>query len=136
MSQTDAVTTDIGEDEMTAEQLALPSSEPRYANTQYGKIRGGTVKNGVQVFLSESHAHICPLGQSGSDEVDVPYAQDVRRWEDPKPLGEGYRYSDKAYIVDGLYCAQPDRDFPQKRMSPVHSSCPWFFCLCGCSYCA
>jgi hypothetical protein len=46
-------TTDIASDDMTAEQLALPSSRARYAKTQYGVVQGGTVRNGTAVFLSE-----------------------------------------------------------------------------------
>lgn len=45
--------TDISPDDMTGEQLAHPSSEPRFASTRFGQIQGGTVKNGSTAFLSE-----------------------------------------------------------------------------------
>lgn len=44
----------IGMDDMTGEQLVLPSSERVRAHTQYGPVVGGRVKNGCQVFLSTS----------------------------------------------------------------------------------
>lgn len=53
MSGTPAFDTDIGPNEMTAEQLALPSSRRVIAQTNHGDIEGGTTKDGVQVFLSE-----------------------------------------------------------------------------------
>jgi hypothetical protein len=42
----------IGSDEMTAEQLALPTSVSCEIDTRYGKVIGGTVRNRVKVFLS------------------------------------------------------------------------------------
>jgi hypothetical protein len=45
--------TSIDADEMTAEQLALPTSERVKASTRFGTITGGRTKNGCQVFLSE-----------------------------------------------------------------------------------
>jgi hypothetical protein len=48
-----ATETDISADDMTGEQLAHPSSEPRYASTQFGEVQGGTVKNGSAAFLSK-----------------------------------------------------------------------------------
>lgn len=42
---------------------------------------------------------------------DVPYALDVQRWEDPAPLSPNYRYEDKAFTKDGMYCAQPGRAY-------------------------
>ncbi|WVQ72669.1 hypothetical protein IAR50_002228 [Cryptococcus sp. DSM 104548] len=87
--------TDIAADEMTGEQLALPSSHTVHATTKHGKITGGTVKNGAQVFLN------------------VPYALDVPRWSNPQPLPQDYTYSDTPFIVDGKYCAQPERTYKQ-----------------------
>ena len=42
----------IDADDMTAEQLALPSSERVTARTRHGAVTGGRVRNGAQVFLS------------------------------------------------------------------------------------
>jgi hypothetical protein len=44
--------TSIDADDMTAEQLALPTSERVKASTRFGTITGGRTKNGCQVFLS------------------------------------------------------------------------------------
>jgi hypothetical protein len=44
---------DISYSDMTAEQLALPSSARVTATTKYGKVVGGRVRNGCQVFLSD-----------------------------------------------------------------------------------
>ena len=44
---------DILHSDMTAEQLALPGSQRVKATTRYGKIVGGRVRNGCQVFLSD-----------------------------------------------------------------------------------
>jgi hypothetical protein len=47
-----------------------------------------------------------------ADSADVPYGRDVARWEDPQPLPRDYKYpADKEYVVDGLYCAQPNRAY-------------------------
>ncbi|OCF41074.1 hypothetical protein I317_05085 [Kwoniella heveanensis CBS 569] len=89
-------TTTISSDDMTGEQLALPSSERIFADTQFGRIQGGRVKNGCQVFLN------------------VPYGLDVPRWTDPQSLPASYKYtSDKPFIYDGKYCAQPERTYSQ-----------------------
>ncbi|WVF67724.1 hypothetical protein IAT40_002483 [Kwoniella sp. CBS 6097] len=89
-------TTTISSNDMTAEQLALPTSQRVFADTQFGRIQGGRVKNGCQVFLN------------------VPYGVDVPRWTDPQPLPSSHKYpSDKAFIYDGKYCAQPDRTYSQ-----------------------
>jgi hypothetical protein len=45
--------TDIAPGDMTGDQLALASSEAVFAQTRYGNITGGRVRNGCQVFLSE-----------------------------------------------------------------------------------
>ncbi|GFZ43710.1 hypothetical protein JCM24511_01430 [Saitozyma sp. JCM 24511] len=90
---TNPPSTDIAPGDMTGDQLALASSEKVFAQTRYGKITGGRVRNGCQVFLN------------------VPYGQDVPRWADPKPLADGHRYPGKEYTVDGLYCAQPSRSY-------------------------
>lgn len=47
-------TTDIGPNDMTGDQLALPIFERVSTITKHGKIIGGRVKNGCQVFLSKS----------------------------------------------------------------------------------
>lgn len=47
-------TTDIGPNDMTGDQLALPTSERVSTITKHGEITGGRVKNGCQVFLSKS----------------------------------------------------------------------------------
>ncbi|WVQ95293.1 hypothetical protein IAU59_002388 [Kwoniella sp. CBS 9459] len=89
-------TTSISSDDMTGEQLTLPSSERVFADTQFGRIEGGRVKNGCQVFLN------------------VPYGLDGPRWADPQPLPPTHRYqSDKPFIYDGKYCAQPERTYAQ-----------------------
>jgi hypothetical protein len=46
--------TDISYSEMTAEQLVLPNSQRVTVTTRHGKVVGGRVKNGCQVFLSMS----------------------------------------------------------------------------------
>ncbi|BEI92325.1 uncharacterized protein CcaverHIS019_0411450 [Cutaneotrichosporon cavernicola] len=79
-------------DDMTGEQLALPSDRVR-AYTRHGPIVGGRVRNGVQVFLN------------------VPYALPVSRWTDAAPLPPTYRYPEREYTVDGAYCAQPGRAY-------------------------
>ncbi|KLT38952.1 alpha/beta-hydrolase [Cutaneotrichosporon oleaginosum] len=83
----------IAMDDMTGEQLALPTSSRVRAYTRHGPVVGGRVRNGVQVFLN------------------VPYALPVPRWTPPAPLPESYRYPDKEYTSDGLYCAQPSRAY-------------------------
>ncbi|OXC65569.1 hypothetical protein AYX13_05414 [Cryptococcus neoformans] len=87
--------TDIGPNDMTGDQLALPTSERVSTITKHGKITGGRVKNGCQVFLN------------------VPYGVDVPRWTDPQSLPGGYKYSGKPFTVDGKYCAQPERTYRQ-----------------------
>ncbi|ODN92138.1 hypothetical protein L198_05811 [Cryptococcus wingfieldii CBS 7118] len=88
-------TTDIAANDMTGEQLALPTSQKVSAITKHGKVTGGRVKNGAQVFLN------------------VPYGVDVPRWSDPQPLPEDYKYPDTPFTVDGKYCAQPERTYKQ-----------------------
>ncbi|WOO83410.1 putative esterase/lipase [Vanrija pseudolonga] len=80
--------------DMTADQLRLASSARVAATTAHGRVVGGRVRNGCQVFLN------------------VPYGLDVARWEDPRPLPPSYRYpTEHEYTVDGLYCAQPGRSY-------------------------
>lgn len=94
---------DILPSDMTAEQLALPGSQRVTATTRYGKIVGGRVKNGCQVFLSMLSLPILVICLF----LDVPYGIDVPRWHDPQKLPDTYQYEDREYIIDGKYCAQP-----------------------------
>lgn len=48
-----ATETPIGPFDMTGDQLADASSERVTVTTKLGKVVGGRVKNGAQVFLSE-----------------------------------------------------------------------------------
>jgi hypothetical protein len=50
---TDPPSTEIAQGDMTGDQLALASSEKVFAQTRHGKMAGGRVRNGCQVFLSE-----------------------------------------------------------------------------------
>ncbi|KAK8854472.1 hypothetical protein IAR55_003210 [Kwoniella newhampshirensis] len=88
-------TTAIAFDDMTGDQLALPSSEKVETLTKHGKVTGGRVKNGCQVFLN------------------VPYGIDVPRFSDPQPLPSHYTYPPTPFTVDGKYCAQPERTYTQ-----------------------
>ncbi|WWD19393.1 hypothetical protein CI109_103853 [Kwoniella shandongensis] len=88
-------TTSISPNDMTGEQLALPSSQKVETLTKHGKVVGGRVKNGCQVFLN------------------VPYGMDVPRFSDPQPLPADYTYPSTPYTVDGKYCAQPERTYTQ-----------------------
>ncbi|WVR09286.1 hypothetical protein IAU60_006351 [Kwoniella sp. DSM 27419] len=72
-------TTEISWNDMTGEQLALPTSERVTTTTRYGPVTGGRVKNGCQVFLND------------------------------------YRYPDEPFVVDGKYCAQPERTYKQNN---------------------
>ncbi|ORX39561.1 Alpha/Beta hydrolase protein [Kockovaella imperatae] len=81
---------DIGPDDVPAEQLALPDSERVTAKTRHGPILGGRVKNGVQVFLN------------------VPYGLDGGRFADPRPLPEDFVYEEADYITDRFYAPPPD----------------------------
>ncbi|WWC90315.1 uncharacterized protein L201_005248 [Kwoniella dendrophila CBS 6074] len=87
--------TDISPNDMTGDQLALPSSERITMETRFGQITGGRTKNGCQVFLN------------------VPYGIDVPRWTDPQPLPADYRYPSEPFIHDSKYCAQPERTYSQ-----------------------
>ncbi|WVQ79768.1 hypothetical protein IAT38_001868 [Cryptococcus sp. DSM 104549] len=87
--------TDISPNDMTGDQLALPTSEKVGTLTKHGKVTGGRVRNGAQVFLN------------------VPYGIDVPRWSDPQPLPESYTYPTTPFTVDGKYCAQPERTYKQ-----------------------
>lgn len=77
--------------EFTGEQLALPTATRVRVLTPYGPITGARLRNGVSTFLN------------------VPYAEPVPRWEDAQPLRKDFKYDDKEYIVDGMFCAQPRR---------------------------
>jgi hypothetical protein len=61
---THSTTTSIARSDMTADQLALPGSERVRAETRYGAVVGGRVRNGCQVFLSKSS--MMSLGMSMS----------------------------------------------------------------------
>ncbi|WVQ68653.1 uncharacterized protein L199_006862 [Kwoniella botswanensis] len=87
--------TTIAHDDMTGDQLALPTSERVSTETRFGKVEGGRTKNGCQVFLN------------------VPYGIDVPRWTDPQPLPSTYRYPSTPFIYDSKYCAQPERTYSQ-----------------------
>ena len=52
-SSNDLPVSSIGDRDMTGDQLALHSSERVSVVTRHGRVVGGRVKNGVQVFLSE-----------------------------------------------------------------------------------
>jgi hypothetical protein len=107
--------------DMTGDQLALSNSQRVTATTKHGKVVGGRVKNGCQVFLSESYATVqmYPSGPYGSP-VDVPYGRDVPRWTDPQTLPVSYQYENKEFTKDGLYCAQPTRENELQCMAAVH----------------
>ncbi|KAF5319051.1 hypothetical protein D9611_012717 [Ephemerocybe angulata] len=60
--------------------------------TAYGPVTGGKVDNGTIVFL------------------EIPYALPPRRFEDSKPLPQGYKYEEKEYIFESSYGAQPRND--------------------------
>ncbi|KAF9257137.1 carboxylesterase [Marasmius fiardii PR-910] len=69
------------------------SQEQVTVQTKYGTVRGRRARNGAGVFL------------------EIPYALSPGRWEDPKPLPEGYKYEEgKEYIREATYCAQPKND--------------------------
>ncbi|KIY45083.1 alpha/beta-hydrolase [Fistulina hepatica ATCC 64428] len=101
-------------DEFTGEQLALPTSERVTATTKHGKVVGGRVRNGVQVFLN------------------VPYAEDVPRWTDAKALPADYVYPSREYTIDGKYCAQPRRSADDQTPQRIKlglgepTDCPFF----------
>ncbi|WWC71196.1 uncharacterized protein I206_105149 [Kwoniella pini CBS 10737] len=88
-------TTDILPNDMTGDQLALPTSERVTTETRFGQVTGGRTKNGCQVFLN------------------VPYGVDVPRWSDPQPLPAGYKYPSTPFVYDAKYCAQPERTYAQ-----------------------
>ncbi|KAL0572346.1 hypothetical protein V5O48_009617 [Marasmius crinis-equi] len=69
------------------------SDERVVVETKYGTVKGGRAVNGAGVFL------------------EIPYALPPGRWEDPKPLPHGFRYTEgKEYIREARYCAQPKND--------------------------
>ncbi|KAH8089868.1 carboxylesterase [Cristinia sonorae] len=70
----------------------LSSSTRVVVETKYGSVRGGKAANGAQVFL------------------EIPYALNPVRFQDPEPLPQTYRYEDKDYIYESSYCAQPKND--------------------------
>ncbi|WVW85202.1 hypothetical protein I302_107240 [Kwoniella bestiolae CBS 10118] len=87
--------TSIAHDDMTGDQLALPTSERVSTQTRYGSVEGGRTKNGCQVFLN------------------VPYGLDVPRWSDPQPLPPTHKYPSTPFVYDSKYCAQPERTYSQ-----------------------
>ncbi|WRT68773.1 uncharacterized protein IL334_005753 [Kwoniella shivajii] len=87
--------TDISANDMTGDQLALPTSQRISTETKYGKVQGGRTRNGCQVFLN------------------VPYGVDVPRWTNPQPLPSDYQYPSTPFIYDSKYCAQPERTYAQ-----------------------
>ncbi|TFK50958.1 carboxylesterase [Heliocybe sulcata] len=60
--------------------------------TQFGPVTGGRAANGAAVWL------------------EIPFGLPPGRFEDPKPLPDSYRYEQKEYIREDLYCAQPNND--------------------------
>ncbi|KAF8528531.1 carboxylesterase [Hysterangium stoloniferum] len=60
--------------------------------TRHGRVTGGRALNGAAAFL------------------EIPYGLPPGRFEDPKPLPDGFQYEDKAYIHDRFYAAQPMND--------------------------
>ncbi|KAG2012020.1 carotenoid ester lipase, variant 2 [Coprinopsis cinerea AmutBmut pab1-1] len=76
----------------TQEQLELAPQRVT-VETRYGPVTGGRAANGAAVFL------------------EIPYAVPPKRFEDPQPLPDTFRYPDqKEYIVESAYAAQPRND--------------------------
>ncbi|KAL7414751.1 Alpha/Beta hydrolase protein [Mrakia frigida] len=88
--------------EMVAEQLV--SSERVSTQTRFGKVTGARANNGAQVFLN------------------IPYAEDVPRWTDAKPLPEDYKYDESyEFVKDAKYPAQSRRSYNmQPNLIQVH----------------
>ncbi|KXN88001.1 hypothetical protein AN958_07813 [Leucoagaricus sp. SymC.cos] len=60
--------------------------------TRFGEVIGGRACTGTAVFLG------------------VPYALPPDRFQDPKPLPEGFQYQKKEYITESSYAVQPTND--------------------------
>ncbi|KAH6915737.1 Alpha/Beta hydrolase protein [Coprinopsis sp. MPI-PUGE-AT-0042] len=60
----------------------LENSERFTVTTRFGPVEGGKASNGSIVFL------------------EIPYAEPPKRFEDPKPLPDSFRYPNKDYISE------------------------------------
>lgn len=106
--------------EFTGEQLALETSERVRAIVRGSKIIGGRVRNGAQCFLSECSDEQSACFSADPWLADVPYALPVPRWTDAQPLPADWSYEEREYVADGLYCAQPQREY---STVPIRDRC-------------